>query len=132
MRYDDDRYMLGYRGGHSPSRASGLLAKVLSVTAAAVVLISAVAVSLVLFAVAVVALVAFGLYLWWKTRGVRKELRAWSQQMDAQDAAETPERDFNAGKAFQDDVVDAEVVREVHRPPHQRNGERSGRGTSEF
>ena len=68
MRYDDDRYMLGYRGGHSPSRASGLLAKVLSVTAAAVVLISAVAVSLVLFAVAVVALVAFGLYLWWKTK----------------------------------------------------------------
>lgn len=126
MRYDDDRFMLGYHDGRSPSRASGLLAKVLSVTAAAVVLISAVAVSLVLFAVALVALVAFGLYLWWKTRAVRKELRAWSQEMDVQ-GAEAPERESNPGSAFQDDVVDAEVVREVHRPPHQRNGERSGR-----
>ncbi|MBX5463835.1 MAG: hypothetical protein IRZ28_22445 [Steroidobacteraceae bacterium] len=127
MRYDDDRFMLGYHGGRSPSRASGLLAKVLSVTAAAVVLISAVAVSLVLFAVALVALVVFGLYLWWKTRAVRKELRAWSQEMDVQ-GAEAPERESdNAGRAFQEDVVDAEVVREVHRPPHQRNGERSGR-----
>jgi hypothetical protein len=60
---------------HDGRRAPGLLTKILAVAAGAVVLIGAVAISFVLFAIALAVLVAFGIYVWWKTRDLRRRLR---------------------------------------------------------
>lgn len=57
-------------------RQPPLLTKILAVVAGAVVLVGAVAISFVLFAIALTVLVAFGVYVWWKTRDLRRQLRA--------------------------------------------------------
>jgi hypothetical protein len=71
MQTDREPPRLGFGGNRLPS----LLAKVLAVVASIVVLVGAVAVSFVLFAVALTVIVAFGVYVWWKTRHLRRELR---------------------------------------------------------
>ena len=62
--------------GHGQPQPPSLLARILAVVASVAVLIGAVAVSFVLFAVALTALVTLGIYVWWKTRHLRKQLRA--------------------------------------------------------
>jgi Flp pilus assembly protein TadB len=52
-----------------------LLTRILAVAAGAVVLIGAVAISFVLFTIALAVLVAFGVYVWWKTRHLRRQLK---------------------------------------------------------
>jgi uncharacterized iron-regulated membrane protein len=87
----DDRPRLGYRG-NLRSRAQNVIAKTLAAGAAGVMLLSAIALSLVFFAVALAGVAVFGLYLWWKTRAVRKTMRS---------------------APIDDDVIDGVIVREV-------------------
>lgn len=68
-----DREPLGLENGGR--RPPTLLTKILAVAASAVVLIGAVAISFVLFTIALAVLVAFGVYVWWKTRHLRRQLR---------------------------------------------------------
>ena len=67
----------GRRRGSSP----GLLKKILAVAAGALVLIGAVAISFVVFVVVLTALLVFGLYVWWKTRPLRRHIE---EQLNAQ------------------------------------------------
>ncbi len=81
METNGERPRLPYRRGRFGPRASRLLARILAVAVGVVVLIGAIAVSIVLFAVTLTGLVVFGIYLWWKTRDLRKQIR--SQSRDA-------------------------------------------------
>ena len=67
----------GRRRGSSP----GLLTRILTVAAGALVLIGAVAISFVVFVVVLTALLVIGLYVWWKTRHLRRQLK---ERLDAQ------------------------------------------------
>jgi ABC-type bacteriocin/lantibiotic exporter with double-glycine peptidase domain len=69
----------GRRRGFSP----GLFTRILTVAAGTLVLIGAVAISFVVFVVVLTALLVIGLYLWWKTRHLRRQLK---ERMDAQRA----------------------------------------------
>lgn len=90
---------LGYRNG--PRRASsGLLARILTVATGALVLIGAIAISIVVFAVALIVILGVGLYLWWKTRTLRKQMR---EQMREQPMPPPP-------RANDDDVIEGEVI----------------------
>ena len=75
----EERPRLGYRGSVG-SRANAVVMKTLAVITGGVVLASAFLLSLVFFAVAFAVVVIGGGYLWWKTRELRKRMRA---QMEA-------------------------------------------------
>lgn len=66
---------LGYRGSVG-SRANAFMAKTVAVIAGGVVLASAFVLSLIFFAIAAAVVVVGGGYLWWKTRELRKHMRA--------------------------------------------------------
>jgi Flp pilus assembly protein TadB len=91
-------------GRQSPS----LLTKILAVAASIVVLVGAVAISFVLFTIALTVIVAFGVYVWWKTRHLRRRLRTappnestviegqvnWREDVDAtQESGKRPNRE---------------------------------------
>ena len=74
MRVDESHLRLG-GSGHVASRAKNFVGKAAAVLVGGVLLASAFVLSLAFFAVALaVALVAIG-YVWWKTRGLRKQMR---------------------------------------------------------
>ena len=79
MHDNEGQVKLGY-GGNVTSRPKGLLAKTLSVVLGGVVLVGAFVVSIAFFAIALAFLLAFGGYLWWKTRDLRRQMR---EQMQA-------------------------------------------------
>jgi membrane protein implicated in regulation of membrane protease activity len=83
---------LDYRGRWFGPRVSGLLTKALAVAVGVTLLIGAVAISFVLFAVALTGLLILGIYVWWKTRELRRELKS---------------------RMRRGDVIEGEVVREV-------------------
>jgi UPF0716 family protein affecting phage T7 exclusion len=59
----------------------GLLTRVLAVVAGTLVLIGAVAISFVVFVIVLAALLVIGLYVWWKSRHFRRQLK---EQLRAQ------------------------------------------------
>jgi UPF0716 family protein affecting phage T7 exclusion len=73
----------------------GLLTRVLTVVAGALVLIGAVAISFVVFVIVLAALLVIGLYLWWKTRHFRRQLK---EQLNAQRSTDTPPGDIIEGE----------------------------------
>jgi Flp pilus assembly protein TadB len=75
MPFDNHRPQLGYRGSTHGWRARSLFARVLAIAAAAVLLVGAIAVSILVFAVALTALTVLGVYLWWRTRELRRAMR---------------------------------------------------------
>jgi Flp pilus assembly protein TadB len=83
---------LDYRGKRSGPGAQSLLTKVLGVVIGAALLIGTVAISFVLFVVALAGLLVVGVYVWWKTRDLRRELKFRSQGGD---------------------VIEGEVIRDV-------------------
>ena len=58
------------------SRAQSWVVKTVAIIGAVVVLMSAIAISLVLFAFAFAVVLGVGGYVWWKTRHMRKQMRA--------------------------------------------------------
>lgn len=85
----------GRRRGSLPT----LLTRILTVAAGAVVLIGAVAISFVVFVIVLTALLVIGLYVWWKTRHVRRQL---AEQLNARRAEAAAPRG---------DIIEGEVIR---------------------
>ena len=75
MQFDDRHLQLGYRGSVS-ARARDMFLKAVAVVAGGVALVGAFVLSLALFAIAATVTLAVGGYLWWKTRKLRKQMRA--------------------------------------------------------
>jgi hypothetical protein len=75
MQLDQRRARIASRGS-AVSRAKHLALKTVVVLGGVVVLASAFVVSLVFVAIGLTVVLGFGGYLWWKTRELRKQLRA--------------------------------------------------------
>jgi hypothetical protein len=79
MHPDEPTARIAYRGG-AISRAKHLALKSFVVLAGTVMLASAFVLSLVFVAIGLAAVLIFGGYFWWKTRELRRQLRAWMQE----------------------------------------------------
>jgi hypothetical protein len=78
MNPDKPRPRIGYQGS-AVSRAKNLALKALLVLGGALMLASAFVLSLVFVAVGLAVVLIAGGYLWWKTRELRKQIRARMQ-----------------------------------------------------
>jgi Flp pilus assembly protein TadB len=86
MQLDEPRARIGSRSS-AVSRAKYLALKALVVLGGVVAIASAFVVSLVLLAIGLAIVLIGGGYLWWQTRGLRKQMRARMQeQMPPQSA----------------------------------------------
>ena len=94
MQDDNSRPKLAHGGAQPGARAQGLFAKVLTVVVGAALLVGTIAFSIVLFAITLTGLLVFGIYLWWHTRHVRRQMR-----------------DYSA--AAGGDIIEGEVIRDV-------------------
>lgn len=75
MQLDEPRERIGYRGT-AVSRAKLLAAKALVVVGGTLMLASAFVLSVVFLAIGLGVVVIVGGYLWWKTRELRRQIRA--------------------------------------------------------
>ena len=75
MQVDQPRARIAYRGS-ALSRAKHLALKTFVVLGGIVMLASAFVVSFVFVAIGLTVVLGFGGYLWWKTRELRRQLRA--------------------------------------------------------
>ena len=91
MQFDKQQERLRQDGATMRPGPPSVLAKVLAVVIGAALLIVGFAVSLVMLAVVLGAGIAIGGLVWWKTRGLRKQLR--EQTMRAQEMHEQPVRE---------------------------------------
>src|SRR3954466_8875388 len=78
MHPDEHRARISYRGT-AISRAEQLALKTLVALGVTVTLVSAFMVSLVFVVIGLAVVLVFGGYLWWKTRELRRQLRAQMQ-----------------------------------------------------
>ncbi len=92
-------------GPPSPRRP-GLLARVVGAIAGIALIAAVVVFSAVAFVVLLLAVATVGGWLWWQTRAVRRQLRE-------QAAARPMEARAPPSANRQEDVTDAEVIREV-------------------
>lgn len=99
---------------HNPSKPVGLLQKIGAIAAAAVIFGLALTFSVIFFAVVVAAGVLIWGYVWWKTRDLRKAMRA----NQAHAGASAP----RGPKPGQGIVIEGEIVREVRE--ERRDGTR--------
>jgi predicted membrane protein len=74
MRVDEPQLRLG-GSGQVASRAKNFVGKAAAVVVGGVLLASAFVISLAFFAVALAVALVFIGYVWWKTRGLRKQMR---------------------------------------------------------
>jgi predicted membrane protein len=79
MHLDDPRARIEYRGS-ALSRAKLLALKTLVVLGGAAMLASAFVLSVVFLAIGLAVVVIVGGYLWWKTRELRRQMRARMQE----------------------------------------------------
>jgi hypothetical protein len=84
----------------------GLFKSILTVAAGALVLIGAVAISFVVFVIVLTALLVVGLYVWWKTRHLRRQL---AEQLNAQRSA-----------GPRGDTIEGEVIHKRDSEPGER------------
>jgi|SRR3954462_1908749 hypothetical protein len=101
MQRDEPRARIDYRGS-ALSRARQIALKSLLVVGGAVMLASAFLVSLVFFVIALAVVLVFGGYLWWKTRELRRQLRARAQERHWQQSG---------GRVIEGEVVPDERTR---------------------
>ena len=76
MRVNRRRIVISWGGPRASQPPKSLLGKVVGFAVGAVVLVGAFVFSLVLFAVLLSVGLIAGIYLWWKTRGLRRQMRA--------------------------------------------------------
>ena len=106
MYLDEPRARIGYRGG-AISRAKQFALKGLVVLGGTVALAGAFVLSLVFLAIGLAVVVVVCGYLWWKTRELRRQMRARMQEQS---------QPWSAG-----DVIEGEVIsQEQTRRPHSR------------
>jgi hypothetical protein len=101
MHLDQPGPRIGYRGG-ALSRAKQLALKALVVVGGVLMLASAFLLSLVFLAIGSALVLTVGGYLWWRTRALRRQMRARMQ------AALQPQ--------FGGEVIEGEVVSEARKP----------------
>ena len=99
MHIDEPRARIAYRGS-AISRAKQLALKTLVVLGGTVMLVSAFVVSLVFVAIGLAVVLIFGGYLWWKTRELRRQLRARME-----------EQQQPAGEVIEGEVIPLERTR---------------------
>jgi hypothetical protein len=97
MTRDRETQRIGYDRRRLGSGVQGLLGKSLTFAAAAVLLVAAIAISLAVFAVAMMGVLVVGAYIWWKTRDLRKQMRASSSD----------------NNVIEGRVIEGQVVREM-------------------
>lgn len=121
---NDDHSRIGMRGGPAAPRPfglSGAIGRVVGVAVGALLAISALFVSVIAFAVVVVVAVIAGGWLWWRTRELRKQLRAEMDRM--RDAAARGEAPRAGGDPFArrpaspagGEVIEGDFIREAPR-----------------
>jgi hypothetical protein len=108
MPPDDPRARIAYQGS-AISRAKQVAFKVVVVLGAAVALASAFVLSLAFLAIGLAVVLVFGGYLWWKTRDLRKQMRARMQP-------QAP-----SGRIIEGEVISRDE-RVVDRPSSSRRG----------
>jgi len=92
-------------GGTAPGGAPGLLRKVAVAVVGAALLVLGVAFSVVFFAVAVVVgAIAWG-YVAWKTRAVRREMRARREEAAADPMRGAASRETSHGRVIEGEAV---------------------------
>jgi O-antigen/teichoic acid export membrane protein len=106
MQFDEPRARIAYRGS-AISRAKQLALKTLVVLGGTVMLVSAFVFSLVFVAIGLAVVLIFGGYLWWKTRELRRQLRA---RMEEQQRQQQP-----AGRVIEGEVIPLERTRGADR-----------------
>jgi Flp pilus assembly protein TadB len=99
----DPRLPPPLQSGRRRSSSPGLLTRILTVVAGTLVLVGAVAISFVVFVIVLTALLVIGLYLWWKTRHVRRQL---AEQLNAQRSS-----------APRGETIEGEVIRKHESDP---------------
>ena len=87
MQLDEPRARIGYRGS-AISRAKQIALKTIGVLVGVVMLASAFVLSLTFLVIMLAVMLTLGGYLWWKTREVRKQLRARMQPQPVGDVIE--------------------------------------------
>lgn len=107
MQFDHERPRLGHRGSVS-SRAKDVLLKTVAVIGGGIALAGAFVLSLAFFAIAFAAILIVGGYLWWKTRAIRKQVRASMQ--DQMQQSQPP-----------DDIIEGVVISRQHTDEHRRH-----------
>lgn len=108
MRYDDEPARLGNNKTRLSWSVQSFVSKILAVAAAAVLIVGAIALSIIAFAVIAAAVLVVGVYFWWKTRDLRKQMRA-----AAASAPSDPSSNVIEGEVI------TRVVRDVE--PHERD-----------
>jgi uncharacterized protein HemX len=108
MHLDEPRARIAYQGS-AISRAKQLALKTFVVLGGTVVLASAFVVSLVFVAIGLAVVLGFGGYLWWKTRELRRQLRA--QMQERQPAGEVIEGEVIEGEVIEGEVIPLERTR---------------------
>lgn len=110
MRIEDARSKLEHRARGS-SRAKDAMMKIAALVAGGVALVSALVLSLAFFAVAAVVLIVIGGYVWWRTRDLRRQLRAHMQaEMQAREHSLNP----------REDIIEGVVIRRTESPEDRR------------
>jgi O-antigen/teichoic acid export membrane protein len=99
MHLDEPRARIAHRGS-AMSQAKHLVAKALVILGGTVMLVSAFMVSMIFVAIGMAVVLIFGGYLWWKTRDLRKQLRARMQ-----------EHSQPAGRVIEGEVISNERTR---------------------
>jgi O-antigen/teichoic acid export membrane protein len=95
MQLDEPRARIGYRDT-AISRVKLLGLKALVVVGGVVTLASAFVLSVVFVAIGVVVVLSLGGYVWWKTRDLRRQMRARMQEP--------------LQPGYADDVIEGEVI----------------------
>jgi hypothetical protein len=76
MQSKTKRFRLSVNGSYPPVPAQGLMGTIVTSAVAVVLLVGAFVVSVFVFAIVATAALLVGGYLWWKTRELRRQLRA--------------------------------------------------------
>ena len=101
MNLDESRARIGYRGG-AISRAKQFALKGLVVLGGALALAGAFLLSLVFLAIGLAVVLVGGGYLWWKTRELRRQMRARMQEQS---------QPWSAGDVIEGEVITRERTR---------------------
>jgi hypothetical protein len=109
MYIEQPRARIGYQTS-AVTRAKHLAVKALVLLGGALMLASAFVVSVVFLAVGLAVVLIGGGYLWWKTRDLRRQLRARMHER-SQPAGEIIEGDVIEGEVIEGDVVSRDRIR---------------------
>jgi membrane protein required for beta-lactamase induction len=98
-----------------PQPPANLFARILAFLLSAALIVAGVMFSLVFLAIAAVAGICIGIWFWWKTRALRRDMRAFNDSLQAAARNETSASEHMTGE-----IIEGEFQREGG-APHQTN-----------